>query len=217
MKFFIIIKHNSERLPSKNFLVLGEKPLYKHLLDELSGENVYIDTDSGPLHQSLEHSPVTCYMRDKKFIDLETDSDYKVSPVLLMIDNFLDKYVDDENEIIVTPHVTSPFVKLSTILNASKFLSKGYDTIQACTLHKEFTYFDGKPVNFDDGVVQKTQDLKPVMMGNGAFFIFTKKTFKENNNRTGKNPYFYPLSIPESIEIDNEEDWNLAEKVYENN
>ena len=29
------------------------------------------------------------------------------------LDNFLDKYVEDENEIIVTPHVTSPFIKLS--------------------------------------------------------------------------------------------------------
>ena len=221
MKFFIIIKHDSERLPSKNFLVLGNKPLYKHLLDELEGEDVYVDTDSVPLHESLEQSSVTCYMRDRRFIDLETDSDYKVSPVLLMIDNFLDKYVEDENEIIVTPHVTSPFIKLSTILDASKYLHKPfgrrYDSVQACTLHKEFTYFDGKPVNFDENVVQKTQDLKPVVMGNGAFFIFTKKTFKENNNRTGKNPYFYPLNTIEGIEIDDEDDWNLATRVYENN
>ena len=52
-------------------------------------------------------------------------------------------------------------------------------------------------------------------MGNGAFFIFTKKTFKENNNRTGKNPYFYPIVFPESVEIDDKEDWELAKRVYE--
>ena len=218
MKFFIIIKHHSERLSSKNFLVLGKsRPLYKHLLDELEGQDVYVDTDSVPLHESLKESSVTCYMRDRRFVDLETDSDYEVSPVLLMINNFLDKYVEDENEIIVTPHVTSPFIKLSTIIDASGYLRQGYDTVQACTLHKEFTYFDGKPVNFDKNVVQKTQDLKPVVMGNGAFFIFTKKTFKENNNRTGKNPYFYPLNTIEGIEIDDEDDWNLATRVYENN
>ena len=54
-------------------------------------------------------------------------------------------------------------------------------------------------------------------MGNGAFFIFTKKTFKENNNRTGKNPYFYPITVPESIEIDDDKDWYLAKRVYEHN
>ena len=71
------------------------RKLYKHLLDELEGEDVYVDTDSVPLHESLKESSVTCYMRDRRFIDLETDSDYKVSPVLLMIDNFLDKYVEN--------------------------------------------------------------------------------------------------------------------------
>jgi CMP-N-acetylneuraminic acid synthetase len=218
MKFFIIIKEKSERLPNKNFLNLGGKPLYSHLLHELRTRDVYVDTDSESIYTELRNNlTVTCYKRDKKFIDYETDLDYKVSPVLLMIDNFLEKYVDDENEIIITPHVTSPFIKLSTIVDASEYLNKGYDTVQACTEHKEFTYFKDRPVNFDENVVQKTQDLKPVVMGNGAFFIFTKKTFKENNNRTGKNPYFYPITVPESIEIDDADDWYLAERIYEYN
>ena len=62
-------------------------------------------------------------------------------------------------------------------------------------------------------MVQKTQDLEPVIMGNGAFFIFTKKTFKENNNRTGKNPYFYPIVFPESVEIDNKDN-NDSQNFY---
>ena len=35
MKFFIIIKEESERLSNKNFLNLSGIPLYKHLLNEL--------------------------------------------------------------------------------------------------------------------------------------------------------------------------------------
>ena len=213
MKFFIIIKEKSERLADKNFLELGDKPLFKHLLDELGDQEVYIDTDSYILYDNLKNSDVTCYLRDKKFVELENDGDFKVSPVLLMIENFLDKYVEDENEIIVTPHVTSPFVKLNTILDASSYLDV-YDSVQACTEHKEFSYFKGQPVNFNPDVVQKTQDLEPIVMGNGAFFIFTKKTFKENNNRVGKNPYFYPITFPESVEIDDKEDWELAKRVY---
>ena len=213
MKFFIIIKEKSERLADKNFLELGDKPLFKHLLDELGDQEVYIDTDSYILHDNLKNSDVTCYLRDEKFVELENDGDFKVSPVLLMIENFLDKYVEDENEIIVTPHVTSPFIKLNTILDASSYLDV-YDSVQACTEHKEFSYFKGQPVNFNPDVVQKTQDLEPIVMGNGAFFIFTKKTFKENNNRVGKNPYFYPITFPESVEIDDKEDWELAKRVY---
>jgi CMP-N-acetylneuraminic acid synthetase len=51
-------------------------------------------------------------------------------------------------------------------------------------------------------------------MSNGAFFIFKKKTFKENNNRIGKNPYFYTLPPIEDIEIDNYNDLKLAKIVY---
>jgi len=46
MKFFVIIKEHSERLPNKNFLDLDGLPLYKHLLYELRGKEVYLDTDS---------------------------------------------------------------------------------------------------------------------------------------------------------------------------
>ena len=67
MKFFIIIKEHSQRLPNKNFLKLGDKPLYKHLLDELDGENVYVDTDSDFIYSELWNSSVTCYKRKQKF------------------------------------------------------------------------------------------------------------------------------------------------------
>lgn len=213
MKFFVIIKEKSERLPNKNFLLLKNIPLYQHLLAELNGQEVYVDTDSQEIYDNLSDSNVTCYKRDQRFVELENDRGFGVSPVLLMVENFLDTYVEDDNEIIVTPHVTSPFIRLSTIKDASRMLDSGYDSVQACTKHHEFTYFKGNPVNFDHDVVQKTQDLEPVVMGNGAFFIFTKKMFKKFKNRAGNNPYFYPLNFPESIEIDNKEDFELAKAV----
>ena len=108
--------------------------------------------------------------------------------------------------------MTSPFVKKSTILKAAAKLTEGYDSVQACTLHKEFAYFKGKPINFDPNIIEKTQNLPPILMGNGAFFIFTKKTFNRNKNRSGIKPYFYPLSFKEAIEIDTTEDLDLARR-----
>ena len=214
MKFFIIIKEKSERLSNKNFLDLGGIPVYKHLLNELETEDVYIDTDSDTIFNECNTlSKVTCYKRDTKHIKLENNIEFAVSPVLLMIENFLNKYVQDENEVIITPHVTSPYITLKTMLEATKMLAT-YDTVCACTEHKEFTYFKGEAVNFNPNVVSKTQDLEPVVMGNGAFFIFTKKEFMKNKNRTSKNNCFYPITFPESIEIDTLNDFRLAE-MYE--
>lgn len=198
MKFFIIIKEHSERVPGKNFQMLGDKPLWRHMVDKLQGYDYFIDTDS-PTVLSQE---LRAYRREQSHIDLESSPEFGISPVLLMIDRFLDALVEDENEVIITPHVTSPFVTVETMLKAATYLDKGFDSVQACTAHKEFAYFRGKPINFDPAVVQKTQDLEPIVLGNGAFFIFTKKTFKLHNNRVGSNPCYYALGHREAIEID---------------
>ncbi len=214
MKIFIIIKEISERIPKKNFQLLGDLPLWKHLVKELQDFNVYIDTDSKlVLNECVDMDNVIAYPRKQKFIDFE---DGELSPALLMIDNFLDTFVEDDNEIIVTTHVTSPFLKKETILDAVNILKKGiYDSIHSVTKHQEFSWLENnmEPINFKPDVVQKTQDLPSIIMSNGGFFIFKKKTFKQLNNRIGDNPYYYPLSIPESIEIDNYDDLNLARLV----
>jgi len=134
-----------------------------------------------------------------------------------MIKNFLTKHVNNDNEIIVTTHVTSPFIKIKTIKNAIKKL-KSYDSVAAVTKDYNFAWVKNKsnkliPINFNPRVVTKTQNLNPIIQSNGAFFIFKKKTFMKYNNRIGKKPYYYEINFPESIEIDSQEDLNLARKV----
>ena len=216
MKFFIYIKEKSERVKDKNFINFNSKPLWRNLIDELNGEEVFIDTDSNLVHEECkEITYINCYKRLQQHINLEISSKFKVSPALLMIERFLDYHVSDENELIVTPHVTSPFIKLNTIKDACEKLSEPYDSIQACTKHQEFAYYEGSPVNFNPKVIQKTQDLKPIYLSNGAFFIFTKKTFKKYKNRVGPNLFLYEISGKEAVEIDNYEDLELA-KLYLN-
>jgi N-acylneuraminate cytidylyltransferase len=218
MKIFIIIKENSERVNRKNFKLLGDMELWKHLVYELRNFDVYIDTDSSEILDECSKLPwVTTYFREQRFIDYEEHNDSNLSPALMMIDNFLDKYVENEDEIVVTTHVTSPFLKSSTILDAVSILKEDdkYDSIHSVTKHYEFSWLgdDMEPINFQPNVVQKTQDLPVITMSNGGFFIFRKKLFKQINNRIGKNPYYYTLNIPEDIEIDDNNDLELARLV----
>ena len=46
MIVFIPIKHNSQRVPRKNFRLFNGVPLYKHTLLKYSNEKVFVDTDS---------------------------------------------------------------------------------------------------------------------------------------------------------------------------
>jgi len=206
MKFFVIIKDQSERVPDKNFRMLGEKFLYKHLLDRLPDNKTYVNTDS----KRVEGKFIIIERKEKHIL---WEKERPSSPVLSMIEDFLNEHVQDENEIIVTPHVTSPFLKLETILEASRLIGE-YDSVLSCTIHKEFAYLKSdkeiKPINFGYNMVKRTQDLDPIIFQNGAFFIFTKKTFMEQKNRIGVNPFFFKLSFPESLEIDYEQDYALA-------
>ena len=130
-----------------------------------------------------------------------------------MIKNFLNKYVKNPKDIIVTTHVTSPFLKLKTIIKASKRLKK-YDSVASVTKDYNFAWIENKkkllPINFNPKIVTKTQNLKPIIQSNGAFFIFKKKTFLKYGNRIGRKPFYFEVSFPESIEIDNYEDLKLA-------
>ncbi len=217
MIFFIIIKHNSQRIKNKNFKKIGKLELWKHLITTLKGEKVFIDTDSPKIIKScIKSFPwVKAYSRNKEFIKLEKTK--KASPTLQMIKNFLSKYVNNPNEVIVTTHVTSPFLKLKTIKKAAKKL-RNFDSVAAVTKDYNFAWLENKkkklvPINFDPKVVVKTQNLNPIVQSNGAFFIFKKKTFMKYNNRLGKKPYYFEMNFPESIEIDVKEDLDLARRI----
>ena len=217
MFFFIIIKHNSKRIKKKNFRRLGKYQMWEHLILSLKGCNIFIDTDSPLIIKRCKqfYPWVKVYQRERKFIIQENKKNS--SPTLKMIKNFLKKFVKDENEIVVTTHVTSPFLKLNTIKKAAKKL-KYYDSVHSVTKEYNFAWVEKSkqkliPVNFNPKVITKTQNLNPIVQSNGAFFIFKKKTFMKYNNRIGKKPFYYELNFPESVEIDTIEDLNLARKI----
>ena len=140
----------------------------------------------------------------------------KLSPALLMVENFLDKYVKDPDEKIVITHVTSPFLKKESIETALKYFDLGYEFVHSVHSIQDFAWFGEKfePLNFNPKVVQRTQDVEKVHFSNGAFFIFDKKNFKKYGNRLGDKNFYYGLNNIESIEIDTMEDLELAKIVY---
>ena len=216
MKIFIIIKHNSQRIKKKNFLNINGFPLWEFFLKKFKKKDqVYIDTDSSEVFNSgkIKFKNFIFYKREKKFIDYENRG--VKSPVLMMIKNFLLKHVDNDNEIIITTHITSPFIKRSTILDAVKKLGKN-EFVHSTTYHQEFAWLKTKnkfkKINFGKNV-KKTQNLDPILFSNGAFFIFKKKSFLKYSNRLGKKNFFYKLNFPESFELDNKNDIKIMRNI----
>ena len=143
MFFFIIIKHDSERIKKKNFKKINGLELWKYLILTLKKQKVFIDTDSPKIIKDCKKlfPWVTVYLRDKKFVKLEKSR--TESPTLLMIKNFLIKYVKKNDDVVVTTHVTSPFIKLQTIQKAAKKLNH-YDSVAAVTKDYNFAWLENK-------------------------------------------------------------------------
>ena len=76
---------------------------------------------------------------------------------------------------------------------------------------------DKKPINHDPhDKLLRTQDLKPVYVDCSCIYIFSRESFRNaKNHRIGKKPYFFEVDEIESIDIDYERDFILAEKFYE--
>lgn len=215
MKIFINIKHNSERVPLKNFRDFGGVSLYKHTLYKLKDFQVFVDTDSQQIIDEVQSDEQCKHVVAYKRLDEHTTSK---NPGIDMTKRFLTEYVQDENEPIVVVHVTSPFLNIETIKYAAHKLDM-YDSVATVNIIHNFllrkSYFDGKevkfiPLNFDMRHIPRTQDLEPIYELNHSLFAFTKKSLFKYDNRLGANPYFIETKFPENLDIDWEHDFKLA-------
>ena len=59
-----------------------------------------------------------------------------------------------------------------------------------------------------------TQHLNPIFEENSCFYIFTKESFLSTNSRIGSSPLMYEIDKIESIDIDEKDDFIIAEAVY---
>jgi CMP-N-acetylneuraminic acid synthetase len=216
-KVFTIIKASSERVPGKNFLDLGGKPLWRWLVDELSGFDVYINTDSDELIDELsKFDHVTPIKRASTHIEWEERSSEIGSPVMDMVKEFCESYLGaSENFALV--HVTSPFLKAET-------LSVAFDGFQPEINHSlhsvrkiqdflmEVSGDELSPLNFSFDHVCRTQDLAPIYQSLGAFFIMNSSTLRAKNyQRLAFSSLAIPLSLIECVEIDTQDDFSFAQ------
>ena len=224
MKFFTIVKEKSERIKEKNFQEITDNiPLWKWTIDNLISENnkIYINTDSKLLlDQIKKKTNIVGIERSQDHIDWENKSYKSGSPVESMLKDFCENFIENKNEKVCLFHVTSPFITLETIQKASSYLDQGFDSVQSVKKIKDFLFFlegyNAKPINYDPNLVQRTQDLEPVYMSIGAFFISRAKDIIKTGRRLPGRCFNFELNSLEAIEIDDYDQLSLARLIAKN-
>ena len=59
----------------------------------------------------------------------------------------------------------------------------------------------------------RTQDLEPVYVETSAFFVFREDVWREKHRRIGERAYMAVTDRIESMDIDNPDDFLLAEAI----
>ena len=204
---FIPIKLNNQRLPGKNLLPLNGRPTCEYIFDTINS----ID-DIHEKYVYCSDELIKKYMpAGLTFLKRGTYLDGFQIKGLEIIDSFIK---DVDADIYVLTHVTQPFTKPESIRKAlEKVIGGEYDSAFSAVMLQDYMWMNGKPFNYDVKDIPRSQDLKPIYMETGAFFIFRKEVFTKLGQRIGNNPFIYVIDRFEAVDIDTREDFLFAQVV----
>ena len=210
------MKAHSERVRGKNFRNFNGKPLFQWVLGSLLAveeiDLIVINTDArGILAEHGLASADRVLIRDRK-PEICGDT---VSMNLVLADDMSNVHADT----YVMTHTTNPLLTPNTIRQALTLYHDGllgHSLDSVFTVNKFQTRFyraDGSAVNHDPTTLARTQDLEPWFEENSNLYIFSAQSFSKTNSRIGERPHMLEMDRNESVDIDDEQGWQVAEAL----
>jgi len=208
------MKGHSERVPNKNLRSFCGKPLCHWIILSLQKshyvKDIVVNTDSMEIAENIRHNFEKVKIIDRPdeirgdFVSMNTIIAYDLSQL--------------PGEHFLQTHSTNPLLNAETIDKAIElyFHNLGmHDSLFTVTRHNaRFYWSDGSPINHDPQEMLRTQDLPPILEENSNLYIFSRESFKRSGNRRiGLRPYLFEISKFEAIDIDEEDDFLLAELI----
>ena len=221
--FFLPTRKGSQRVKSKNTRVFSGIPggilelKLTQLLASATITRVVLSTND-ELSMEIAHR---LDPGQSKIVMIERPNHLCLDTTLL---TDLIAYVPEivqENHII-WGHTTTPFVTAAdydTGINAYfQKLTEGYDSlISVMPLQNFLLDAQGEVFNYDAGANRwpRTQDLPVLYEVNHAMFIASRNIYVNSRNRVGDKPFLYEQDKIKSFDIDWEEDFQIAEAIYD--
>jgi len=206
------MRHYSKRIPKKNYRSFNGKPLFYWILKTLSSldkiDEIYINTDSPIIKRET--------IKISKKINIINRPKKLCSDKIPMNDILLYDVSRIDADIYLQTHSTNPLLKKETIERAiDTFLkAKNNDSLFSVTkLQSRFWTHNARPINHNPKVLLRTQDLKFIYEENSNIYIFTKENLQRLKTRVGEKPILFEIPKDESLDIDEEIDFRIAECI----
>lgn len=204
---FVPIKLNNQRLPGKNLLPLGGKPLCVHIFETLLETPGIDEVIAYCSDESLKkHLPDRVV-----FLKRGKELDGNLVKGLQIYRAFLHEV---DADIYVLAHATSPFTQSATLDRALQAVISGkHDSAFSAKRLQTFAWYEGKPLNYQLTDIPRTQDIEPIFIETSGFYIFRKEVMTKFDKRIGCTPFIAETSDLEAIDIDEPSDYEIARRL----
>lgn len=210
---FVPMRHHSVRVAEKNFRLMNGKPLYHYIMETLLAvpeiDQVVVDTDSPVVIEGLakDFPTVKTLLRPEH---LRAD-DVPMNEILMH------DTAQIKADWYLQTHSTNPLLKASTVSAALQALQAGsymYDSLFSVTEVKK-RYWDqlGRPINHNQNILLRTQDLPPIYEENSCLYVFTREVLEKKHTRIGDRPMLFPIDPREAQDIDDMYEFKLTEMM----
>lgn len=207
---FIPIKENSERVPGKNLRTLNGKKLYMYIFEHVKEANVfddvYVDTNSKEVAEAAEKMGFIAIDRKPELLLNSANGND-------LIVHHAEQY--PQYDYYFQLFATAPYMQPKTIKECyNKLLaSEKYDSCFTAVANHGFYWLNGNPVNYQPGILPRSQDMTPVIEETTGLYGISKSALNRYRCRIGAEPYIYYVSKFEAIDINTEEDFKIAEQI----
>lgn len=208
------IRHQSVRVPGKNYRPLAGKPLFHHILNTLEAvdaiQEIIVDTDSDVILRGLEaHFPHVRALERPEHLRADT---VPMNEILIHDSGVV------EADYYLQTHTTNPLLQPETVAAAIQTFFDSlpeYDSLFGVTrLQTRLWDQLGRPVNHNPNVLLRTQDLPPIYEENSCIYIFKRATLLARRNRLGERPLMFEIPAADAWDIDEELDFTVADTLY---
>ena len=118
---------------------------------------------------------------------------------------------------VVYLHVTSPLLEVSTLtscISKYKELDNSYSSLASVEHLMKYIWFKNQAINYDPKNHPRSQDLEKYYCLNFAVNIIPRAEMIETASILGNKFYPYFLNEIESIDVDNQIQFDMAEYIY---